>query len=118
MPGMSRDSSLELCTRVVIACLEIALVAGSPSKALAADSVPAVASRGACMSCHAVDSKLVGPAFRAVAQKYKDDQAGQAGIEESMRKGSVGKWGPVPMPPNPSLKDDDVKILSTWILSL
>jgi len=88
------------------------------SVAVAADAVPAVASKNACLTCHAVDKKIVGPAFQAVAQKYRNDNAAQASIEGSVRKGSTGKWGAVPMPPNPTVKEDDLKKLSAWILSL
>ncbi len=79
---------------------------------------PAAVDKGACMTCHAIAKKVVGPAFQAVAQKYKSDSDARARIEDSIRKGSSGRWGTIPMPPNSSLTDDDVKALSAWILSL
>ena len=79
---------------------------------------PDAVNKGACMTCHAVDKKVVGPAFQAIAQKYKSQSDGRTKIEDSIRKGSSGKWGATPMPPNSALKDDDVNALSTWILSL
>ena len=70
-----------------------------------------------CMSCHAIDEKVVGPPFKAIAAKY----AGQADAIDSMiqsvRNGSRGKWGRTPMPPHSSLSNDDLKKLTTWVMS-
>lgn len=68
-----------------------------------------------CMSCHAVDKKLVGPAYKDVAAKYK--AADTAKLVEKVKKGGSGVWGPVPMPPN-NVTDDEAKKLVTWVLSL
>jgi cytochrome c len=89
----------------------------------AALATPAMASlelaqKNACTACHSVDKKLVGPAYKDVAAKYKGDAKAQARLEEKVKKGSVGTWGQVPMPPNANVKDADVKTLVTWILSL
>jgi cytochrome c len=85
---------------------------GSNSQALA------IAHGSNCFSCHALDSKVGGPSFAAVAQKY----AGQSGAEhtlgEAIKKGHVGSWGNVPMPPHPDLSAAQVDTLVTWILSL
>ena len=88
--------------------------AAAPTCAQTPDAV----GKGACMTCHAVDKKVVGPAFQAVARKYRSDGDARARIEDSIRKGSAGRWGTIPMPPNSALKDDDVKALSAWIVSL
>ena len=89
---------------------------------LAALSTPALASlelaqKNACTACHAVDKKLVGPAYKDVAAKYKGDPKAQAMLEEKVKKGGVGVWGQVPMPPNGAVKDEDVKTLVKWVLS-
>lgn len=68
-----------------------------------------------CMSCHAVDKKLVGPSYKDVAAKYKAADA--AKLVEKVKKGGSGVWGPVPMPPN-NVTDDEAKKLVTWVLSL
>lgn len=77
-----------------------------------------LAKKSACMACHDVGTKIVGPSFKDVAKKY----AGQAGAEQKLfdkvKKGGSGAWGPVPMPPNVSVKDDDVTTLVKWILTL
>lgn len=69
-----------------------------------------------CTACHAVDNKVVGPAFKDVAAKYagKPDAAMQ--VAQSIRAGGAGKWGPVPMPPFSQLSDADLNTLATWIL--
>lgn len=75
-----------------------------------------LASRQACMSCHAVEKRVVGPSFREVAQRYN----GQAGIDallaRKVRSGTSGTWGSAPMPPNPALTDAEAKGLVQWIL--
>jgi cytochrome c len=77
-----------------------------------------LAQKNACTACHAVDKKLVGPAYKDVANKYRGDKTAQAKLEEKVKKGGVGVWGQVPMPPNTQVSDDDVKKLVTWILGL
>ncbi|MBF5006545.1 c-type cytochrome [Diaphorobacter caeni] len=78
----------------------------------------ALATAKNCMACHAVDKKLVGPAFKEVAAKY----AGKAGAVDSLAgkiiKGGSGVWGPVPMPANAQVNDADAKKLAEWVLTL
>lgn len=90
--------------------------------ALAA-ATPALASlelaqKNACTACHAVDKKLVGPAYKEVAAKYKGDAKAEAALFDKVKKGSVGVWGQIPMPPNAHVKDEDIKTLVKWVLSL
>jgi len=70
-----------------------------------------------CMACHAVDKKRVGPAWRDVAARY----AGQGGaadrLSAKIRSGSSGVWGPVPMPANPNISEEEAKTLARWVLS-
>ena len=70
-----------------------------------------------CLACHAVANKVLGPAYKDVAAKYAGQPDAQAQLMESIRKGSAGKWGEVPMPPHPKLSDADVKKLAAWVLS-
>ena len=84
-------------------------------------SLPALANlelaqKNACMACHAVDKKIVGPSYQDVAKKYAGQKDAVAALSESIRKGGSGKWGPVPMPAQPALNDVDVKTLATWVL--
>jgi cytochrome c len=77
-----------------------------------------LAKKNACTACHAIDKKLVGPAYKDVAAKYKGDKGAEAKLIEKVKKGGSGVWGQVPMPPNTNVKDEDVKTLVKWILSL
>ena len=77
----------------------------------------ALAKKHNCTACHAVDKKLVGPAYKDVAKKYKGQNVA-AQLEQKVKKGSQGVWGPVPMPPNPAVPDGDIKKLVDWILKL
>ena len=90
--------------------------------ALALGATPALASlelaqKNACTACHALDKKLVGPAYKDVAAKYKGDAKAEAMLAEKVKKGSVGVWGQVPMPPNAGVKDEEAKALVKWILA-
>jgi cytochrome c len=85
--------------------------------ALAADEL-ALATKNACTACHSVDKKLVGPAYKDVAAKYRTDKGAEARLIEKVKKGGVGVWGQIPMPPNANVKDEDVKTLVKWVLSL
>ncbi len=78
----------------------------------------ALATAKNCMACHAVDKKLVGPAYKEIAGKY----AGQADAVDKLAgkivKGGAGVWGPVPMPANAQVNDADAKKLAAWVLTL
>jgi len=76
-----------------------------------------LAKKHACLACHTVDKKMVGPAYKEVAAKYRNDKAAPAKLAEKVKKGSQGVWGNVPMPPNTAVPDADVKALVKWILS-
>jgi len=73
-----------------------------------------LATKSGCMACHAVDKKLVGPAYQEVAKKYKAGD--EAMLADKIKKGGKGVWGQIPMPPNPKVKDEDVQVLVKWIL--
>lgn len=70
-----------------------------------------------CMSCHAIDRKVKGPAFRDIKAKYKDKQDAENVVMVRILKGGFGAWGPVPMPTNANLTPADAKTLARWILS-
>jgi cytochrome c len=76
-----------------------------------------LAKKYACLSCHAVDKKVVGPSYKDVAAKYKGDKGAEARLMDKVKKGGTGVWGQIPMPPNPSVKDDELKALVQWVLS-
>src|SRR5688572_23212377 len=95
--------------------LLIATAAVAATPALASEEL---AKKNACTACHAIDKKLVGPAYKEVAKKYAGDKGAEAKLAEKVKKGGVGVWGQVPMPPNAAVKDEDVKTLVKWILGL
>ena len=97
----------------------IALAALGIAAALPAAANEELAKKSACTACHAVDKKIVGPSFKEVAAKYRTDKDAEAKLVEKVKKGGVGVWGQVPMPPNsPQVKDADIQALVRWILSL
>ena len=77
----------------------------------------ALAKKHNCTACHSIDKKVVGPAYKDVAAKYKGQNVA-AKLEEKVKKGGVGVWGPIPMPPNAAVPDADIKTLVAWVLSL
>ncbi|MDD4882653.1 MAG: c-type cytochrome [Gallionellaceae bacterium] len=72
----------------------------------------------ACLSCHQIDKKVVGPAFKDVANKYKGDAKAEEHLLGVIQKGGKGVWGNVPMPPQPGVKPDEAEALVKWVLSL
>ena len=88
---------------------------------LAFTAAPALASmelatKSACTACHAVDKKLVGPAYKDVAAKYKGDKGAVATLAAKIKTGGKGVWGEVPMPPNNVTPEEATK-LATWVLA-
>ncbi len=91
--------------------------------AVAAVSAPAMADEALakaknCMACHAVDKKLVGPAYKDVAKKYAGDAKAVDMLAAKIIKGGSGVWGAIPMPANTQMNDADAKKLASWVLSL
>lgn len=78
----------------------------------------ALAQKNACLSCHGVDKKIVGPAYKDVAKKYAGDKGAKAHLVAKVKAGGKGVWGQIPMPPNPQVSVADADKIVTWILSL
>ena len=94
------------------------LAAAAAIAALPALANEELAKKNACTACHAIDKKMVGPAYKDVAAKYRGQKDIAPKLVEKVKKGGVGVWGQVPMPPNPNVPDADTKTLVDWILSL
>jgi cytochrome c len=79
-----------------------------------------IAKKAGCLACHTTDKKLVGPAYKDVAAKYKGHGDALAKLSDKVRKGGSGVWGPIPMPANApdKISDADLKTVVTWVLSL
>jgi cytochrome c len=97
------------------ALLALALCAAAASPAFAQQDL---AQSKNCLTCHAVDKKVVGPAYKDVAAKYAGDKTAVDKLTQKVMKGGSGVWGPVPMPANPQVSEAEAKKLVTWILSL
>ena len=94
-----------------------ALVAVNGVQAMDAAAAKALATKSACMSCHAVDRKLVGPAYKDVAAKHKGEAGAVDKVAARIKSGGAGMYGPIPMPAQPNLKPDELKLLAQWILA-
>jgi cytochrome c len=71
-----------------------------------------------CMACHSVGNKVVGPAFKDVAKKYAGQSDAEDKLVQKVMKGGSGVWGPVPMPANAQVSEEEAHILVKWVLSL
>jgi len=90
-----------------------ALIAMATSSVFASADL---AKKNNCLACHAVDKKIVGPAYQDVAKKYAGQADAEAVLAKSIKAGGSGKWGPIPMPPQAQLSDADAKALAAWVL--
>lgn len=77
-----------------------------------------IATANNCLACHKSDAQLVGPSYQDVAAKYKDQDGAAEMLFESVKLGSSGKWGAIPMPANAGASDEDIKALVDWILAM
>jgi branched-chain amino acid transport system substrate-binding protein len=91
--------------------------AAAPAPVAAAVDAAALAKAKNCTTCHAVDKKVIGPAYQEVAQKYAGNADAPALLAEKVKKGGKGTWGPIPMPPHPGVSDADIQVLVGWILA-
>lgn len=92
----------------------------TPAEAAPAAAAPdalALATSSACMACHQIDVKLVGPSYKEVAAKYTDDPAALEMLVAKVKAGGVGVWGEIPMPPNGHVSDADITTIVTWVLA-
>lgn len=99
---------------IALAAAALALTAASPLQAS-----EALAKKYVCAACHAVKGpKTVGPTYADVAKKYAGQKDAEAKLVEKVKKGGTGVWGQVPMPPNPTVPEADLRALVQWVLSI
>lgn len=98
------------------AFVAVAVAAGLLSAAPAFASADLAKAKN-CMACHAVDKKLVGPAYKDVAAKYAGQKDAAAMLAAKVQKGGVGAWGQIPMPPNPQVSAEEAAKLVEWVLA-
>jgi len=94
----------------------VAEAPAAPAPAAGGDVV-ALATKSGCLACHQVEMKVVGPAYKDVAAKYKGDAGALDKLVAKVKAGGSGVWGPVPMPPNPQVPEADIRTIVEWVLS-
>ncbi len=99
--------------------------AAAPAEAAAPAAAPAaggdqlaLATSSGCMACHQVEMKVVGPAYKEVAAKYKGDAGALDMLVAKVKSGGSGTWGQIPMPPNGHVSDENIRAIVAWVLSL
>ncbi len=106
----------------IITASVLSAVATSVAALALLGATPAMASeelakQKACLACHQVDKKLVGPSYLDIAAKYKTDKDAETKLTAKIRAGSVGVWGQIPMPANPAVSEAESKTLAKWVLA-
>lgn len=91
--------------------------AAGGAQAVSQDEAQALMKKHNCSSCHAIDKKLVGPSYKEVAEKYKGDADAEQKLVDKVVKGGSGVWGPVPMPPHPTVPKEDIQAIVDWIVT-
>jgi cytochrome c len=76
----------------------------------------ALAQKYSCVACHQPATKVVGPSWKDIGAKYGDGKGTAAQLAASIKAGSSGKWGAMPMPPQAQVPDADVQALAQWLL--
>lgn len=97
-------------------CALIALGLLAPSGQALADEDELYKTKN-CFACHRVDRNHLGPSFKSIAAKYADQQGIDVQLARKVREGSVGVWGPVPMPAQPQVSEAEALTLTRWILT-
>ena len=98
--------------------LHLICVAAAGLVALPALANPEMAQKKNCMACHAMDKKLIGPAYKDVAAKYAGQKDAADKLAQKIQKGGSGVWGAVPMPANTQVNDAEAKQLAAWVLTV
>jgi len=95
----------------------VAVLAVSALSSQVAMASPELAKAKNCMACHAVSSKLVGPAYKDVAAKYAGQKDAENKLVAKVMKGGSGTWGAIPMPANPQVSEAEARTLVKWVLA-
>jgi cytochrome c len=105
-------SMVILCAAAAAATLAAGTHAADPTAA------EALAKNSGCFACHAADKKLVGPGYKEIADRYRNEKGAEATLIKKVKDGGKGVWGDIPMAPNAHVKDEDIKTMVQWILSI
>ena len=106
--------------KTTITVLATLVAAALPASAQAAEAAAGenLAKNSGCLACHTLDKKLIGPSYKDVAAKYRGTKGAEAELIQKVKAGSKGVWGDIPMTPNAHVKDEDLKTIVQWILSI
>ena len=105
-------------TMYILCAATVAVTLGSGAYAADAKSGEALAKSSGCFACHSVDKKLIGPGYKEIADKYRGNKTAEADLAKKVKEGSKGVWGDIQMPANAHVKDDDIRAIVQWILSI
>lgn len=108
---------MKFATFLKMAAAASVVAAGSAHAAPDVAKVKEILTANACLACHAIDKKVVGPAYQDIGAKYKGKEAEAATLAKHVREGVSGIWGPIPMPPNKNISDADLKTVVDWIIA-
>lgn len=103
---------------VILSMAVVCMFIANQAQAADAKAGVALAQKSGCLACHAVEKKVLGPSYKDVAAKYKGDKGAEAKLAAKVKAGGSGVWGPIPMPPHPQVKDENIKTIISWVLSL
>ncbi|MFC0399585.1 c-type cytochrome [Paraburkholderia rhizosphaerae] len=101
----------------MLALSAVAIAAAPAARAADMQHGLSIAQRNACLGCHAIDRKLVGPSFQQVASRYKGNAQAEAMLERKVKDGGSGVWGMIPMPAHPAMSDADIRTVVEWVLA-
>ena len=107
---------MKVIALIFVAAAGMTLAAGA--RAQDPKAAEALAKSSGCLACHTMDKKLLGPGFKEIADKYRKDKGADASLIKKVKEGGKGVWGDIPMTPNSHVKDEDIKTMVHWILSI
>jgi len=109
---------MSMNTTLMVCAVTAGLVsAGASNAAVDEGKATQLAAKYNCQACHALDKKVVGPAYKEIARKYAGDKSAAEKLLHKLKNGGSGVWGAIPMPPN-NIPDTDIRTLVEWALSL
>jgi cytochrome c len=119
MNHVNHTSRFKPDTKKFAASLFIVLAATivAPNAISSAHASEEIAKQNGCFGCHAIDDKVLGPSFKEVAKKYAGQEGAVTKITESIRKGSTGTWGNIPMPAHDHINAETAKSIATWVMA-